>query len=135
MIDFRVERKDRDENKAILIEYKKNDEIQVRKLYIRELTPSLALRLSEIYEKREDLLNNEVEITDIKKLKMIYEFFHEFLKLTISNYDENIDLLNDLPADANFMEKFQSKIIEKMNSSESEEKTIKKKTKKSYMKK
>ncbi len=135
MIDFRVERKDRDENKAILIEYKKNDEIQVRKLYIRELTPSLALRLSEIYEKREDLLNNEVKITDIKKLKMIYEFFHEFLKLTISNYDEIIDLLNDLPADANFMEKFQSKIIEKMNSSESEEKTIKKKTKKSYMKK
>jgi hypothetical protein len=126
----------KDEN-AITFKYKKNNEQEIRKLYIRKISTSLALRISDVVEKINKInqLPNEQK-NKIETIKELYNLFLDFLKLTIINYDENLDLIQDLPIENEFIEEFIKKIQEKMlYSNNIENPNLKKKTRRSCRKK
>lgn len=131
---FRVESNHYDDNRCIVFEYNKNGKIEKRKLYVRKLTASLIARLVRIQDKIEELKNNE-SINEKDKVLTIFDLFLQFLQLSIVNFDENKDLIDDLPFDNDFMQKFTEKIQEKLMYSNANEKELKKKTSISQKKK
>lgn len=120
MIDFKINSNTlKDESRAIIFEYNKDGMAEIRKLYIKPINTTLALILSDIFDKINDLqekINNDElnEQDKIKFIKEMYLLFKSFLKNVIINYEENQDLIEDLPIDENFIKTFIEKIQEKM---------------------
>lgn len=128
-MDFIIKNNHDREKRSIKINH--NDKIRI--LYIRKLNTSLAIRLSEIFDKMQEL--QEKDEKDIKTIREIYNYFIQFLKMTIENFNEVEDVIFDLPVEETFMKKFIEKIQEKMLISEmSESEEVKKKTRR-YTKK
>lgn len=139
MVDFQIQSSsNKDESRAITFQYTKNGTAEVRKLYIKPINTNIALQLSEIFDKinlLQDKINeNQNENENLKYIREMYNLFKAFLKISIINYDENEDLINDFPVEDNFIKSLIEKIQEKMSISNTEAKS-QKKTQKRHSKK